>query len=383
MGYFMRTGIRLASAVVALSFVSTSRAGTIVKYDGTETSIVGEGDSTTRPQIIGSSIIWRNGASQWIRDASGTRTLPHFVSARTFDGSRYVYSDGNTLRLGDVSSGADTVLTTNLLNPNPHFQLSKGHVAWVEPTQNPSLHGVFSHDGVTTRPVPLTSFPAGYPAAFLAAKLQMYGGTVAAMGMYVPVSTYDLVINGTPITASTSYDDGMNGLVAGNGFVAWIASAKGWPGFSATIYIFDGDDQRVIGGGLDLRASETHLAWVSGTERSPYHTYPGNLWLSDGVSATKIWDGVVTYTGYGGDQYDFHVHGDDVVWSSTVGGDSEIFLYRDGAVTQLTDNDYDDRYPFISGNTIVWNATVPEPTSAAMTLMASAWLLARRSRRGR
>lgn len=43
-----------------------------------------------------------------------------------------------------------------------------------------------------------------------------------------------------------------------------------------------------------------------------------------------------------------------VVWYGYDGNDNEIYSWDGKTVIQVTDNDYDDEHPQISGNTIVW-----------------------------
>ena len=42
------------------------------------------------------------------------------------------------------------------------------------------------------------------------------------------------------------------------------------------------------------------------------------------------------------------------MWQCTDGHDDNIFFWDGNTVTQITDNDYADRSPKISGNSVVW-----------------------------
>jgi hypothetical protein len=78
------------------------------------------------------------------------------------------------------------------------------------------------------------------------------------------------------------------------------------------------------------------------------------------------------------------------VWAGNDGSpqnDTEIYLWDDGELLQLTDNDFSDFEPAISGRHVVWTgyadgdaeiylATVPEPVAVPALSMAGAVALA-------
>ncbi|MDX9702822.1 MAG: hypothetical protein RBU23_07245 [Candidatus Auribacterota bacterium] len=74
----------------------------------------------------------------------------------------------------------------------------------------------------------------------------------------------------------------------------------------------------------------------------------------------------------------------DVVWAGYDGNDSEIFLYSNGVVTQVTNNDYDDYHPDINnhgdivytdnGTSIIVATPVPEPSALALCIFGACLL---------
>ncbi len=54
------------------------------------------------------------------------------------------------------------------------------------------------------------------------------------------------------------------------------------------------------------------------------------------------------------DDYYPQISGNNVVWQGSDGIDDEIFFWDGSSMTQVTYNSYDDYYPQISGNNVVW-----------------------------
>jgi len=75
------------------------------------------------------------------------------------------------------------------------------------------------------------------------------------------------------------------------------------------------------------------------------------IFLYDGIKVTQLTDNE-----YG--DYRPQISGSNVVWSGGDGDDHdyEIFLYDGTSITQLTHNDYDDEDPQISGSNVAWFA---------------------------
>ncbi len=74
------------------------------------------------------------------------------------------------------------------------------------------------------------------------------------------------------------------------------------------------------------------------------------LYQIDTATTTSIEDASMEYP------QEPYIDGDNIVWSSALDGDVEIYLYQvsTGIKTQLTSNTTEEYYPYIKGNSIVW-----------------------------
>ncbi|MFH1047046.1 MAG: hypothetical protein V1738_01985 [Patescibacteria group bacterium] len=88
-----------------------------------------------------------------------------------------------------------------------------------------------------------------------------------------------------------------------------------------------------------------------------------------GVRYLRVWDGAKTQllaaidiADWSGSDYypavegNYDVADGAVVWTMNDGFDNEIYVYRNGRVERLTDNNYEDKHPITSAGRIVWTA---------------------------
>ena len=113
------------------------------------------------------------------------------------------------------------------------------------------------------------------------------------------------------------------------------------------------------------------------------------MWQGDDGTDWEIfyYDGAtIQLTNNDYDDFAPYVSGQNVVWYGSDGDDFEIFSYMNASITQLSSNSYDDLYPRISGGNIAWyggetpaqyeiflaTPVIPEPLS--LMLLGSALL---------
>ena len=185
--------------------------------------------------------------------------------------------------------------------------------------------------------------------------------------------------------------------------IAWVSGDKA----TKTMGVFLCDSQEIIQLNTGLphahfpRVSGSRVVWV-GLEFSDTGVGSGEIYLYDGEKTIRLTDNdytekyldisgtTVAWVGRDGDNstanvfvYDvlrgsttritnYHdsghaarpaassprVDGSTVVWESNIGWDGEIFIYSDGKVTQLTNNDYEDSSPQVSNGNVVWMAEI-------------------------
>jgi len=175
-----------------------------------------------------------------------------------------------------------------------------------------------------------------------------------------------------------------------------------WRGADNTVYLYHDHDMSIMtltSNGVNPHVSEDQVVWESytGETKDQINLYDGNtttqianndtIWLQgffDGNVIWSQWDGndfeLFRYDGnsilqitdndfndrlnpdstpssFGGDSSSaLDGSEDNLVWSSYVNGNWEIFYYDGTDTIQVTDNDIDDLNPQISGDRIVWHS---------------------------
>ena len=72
--------------------------------------------------------------------------------------------------------------------------------------------------------------------------------------------------------------------------------------------------------------------------------------MYDGLSVKQLTDNDYN-------EYNPKISGSNVVWNGKPdGNDYEVFLYDGSSITQITDNDYWEQSPEVSGSNVVWHA---------------------------
>ncbi|MHC4180483.1 MAG: PEP-CTERM sorting domain-containing protein [Planctomycetota bacterium] len=101
-----------------------------------------------------------------------------------------------------------------------------------------------------------------------------------------------------------------------------------------------GTDRHIVGPFPGIPGSAGVYTDFDGTE--------GDIFLYDGTSTTKLTDNDY-------DEFSPQISGSNVVWTGRPDGqDWEIFVYDGTSITQLTHNDHNDFFPDISGSNVVW-----------------------------
>lgn len=174
-----------------------------------------------------------------------------------------------------------------------------------------------------------------------------------------------------------------------------------WKGASNTVYLYEGGSTVVpIGTGVNPLISGNQVVWESytGSSKDQINLYDGNstsqIANDDTISLQGFFDGNVIWSQWDGNDYELFRYdgnqtlqitdndfndrlnpdstpnsfgsnsssaldgsGDNLVWSSYVDGNWEIFYYDGTETIQVTDNDIDDLNPKISGDKIVWSTS--------------------------
>ncbi|MEM6612914.1 MAG: cadherin domain-containing protein [Cyanobacteria bacterium P01_C01_bin.72] len=172
-----------------------------------------------------------------------------------------------------------------------------------------------------------------------------------------------------------------------------------WKGTGNSIYIYDGVDTTTLTeNGVNPFISGNQVVWesYSGEKKDQINLYDGNSTIQiandDSVWLQGFFDGNVVWSQWDGNDYELFRYdgsttlqitdndfndrlnpnstanssaavdstavdgsGDNLVWSSYIGDNWEVFYYDGTETIQLTDNNVDDLNPKISGNKVVWN----------------------------
>lgn len=312
--------------------------------------------ASSQPDIWGDYIVWKDSNADIVLFDGVTTTIlpdlgvPSITSPQISDagatwlgyvnGWQVFFNDGNT--------------TTQLTSQGSIFDvgISGNNVVWRN-----SENTVFLYDGANTTQL------SGYGVA-----PEISGNNVVWQGSGNTVFLYDGVN-----TASLT-NNGITPYVSGNE-VAWKAYSNG---ISSQIYRYDGNSATLI-------ADSAHTVWLHGffDNNVVWSEWDGNDWelfRHDGSTTIQItnntFNDVLTPTSTAtssGQNSSSRVDGsgDNLVWSSYVGGNWEIFYYNGTDVAQVTHNSVDDLYAQISGDTAVWSTAgatsdvysfTPDPT---------------------
>jgi hypothetical protein len=96
----------------------------------------------------------------------------------------------------------------------------------------------------------------------------------------------------------------------------------------------------------DVSESSPRVGDVAGTPRAAWLGPDGALWYWNGTSTpVEIVSGGASAP---------EMDGARVVWVASDGSDDEIFVYDGVSIVPLTDNDYDDSEPQVSGSHVAW-----------------------------
>ena len=172
-----------------------------------------------------------------------------------------------------------------------------------------------------------------------------------------------------------------------------------WKGASNTVYLYEGGSTVTpIGTGVNPLVSGNQVVWESytGGQKDQINLYDGNsttqIANDDTISLQGFFDGNVIWSQWDGNDFELFRYdgsqtlqitdndfndrltpnststsstanssaaldgsGDNLVWSSYVNDNWEIFYYDGTETIQVTDNDIDDLDPKISGDKIVWS----------------------------
>ena len=152
-----------------------------------------------------------------------------------------------------------------------------------------------------------------------------------------------------------SYDDRLP-LINADGDVVW--SGNGGSGTDFEVFLYDGSS-------ITQLTDNSYDDTAYGINDNGYVVWYGwdgtdfEIFLYNGSSTDQVTDNSYDDIGYGMDVIPHAINSNGyIVWQgcdggssgSCEGGDWEIFLYDGSAITQLTDNSYDDDYPQINEN---------------------------------
>ncbi len=329
--------------------------------------------SDTVPQVSGSRIVWQG--------STGRSTTEVFL----YDGS------------------TTTRLTNNeVYDRNPH--VSPTGVMWERGIGDATE--IIFHNGTTEVPL-TTNSVRDFEST--------YAGGLGAWIQNTGVNQDVVVWNGTtsvnvgaaaPVPDIEPHSDGAN--------VTWRSGSTP----SASIKRFDGNTVHTVDTSnfsMDHpKISGVNTAW-EGFVRAGINNH--EIFFNDGTTTTQItdndyndfWPSISgdTVVWWGGVFNDFQIYlwdasdgvthtlstgirnqypqidGQFVVWYGYDGHDDEIFFWDGEEVHQITDNEFDDTAPMLSGNHIVWQGNapssleiyhttvvVPEPTTGALAAIA-------------
>ncbi|MEL6908804.1 MAG: cadherin domain-containing protein [Cyanobacteria bacterium J06598_4] len=288
----------------------------LILFDGNSSVLVpGTGENfIAEPQISDEGILWNAYLNKW----------------------QLFYHDGNdTAQLTDEPYVYDEKLVGNQITWRSAPSFSPGG----------DLFEVYTYDGSSQITQQLTDNNIGE------ASVDSSGQNVVWKGDGNTIYLYD----GTETIALT--DNGVSPLVSGD-LVAWESYTGGR---KDRINLYDGNSTVEIANDSSVSLQgffDGNVIW------SQWDGNDFELFRNDGTTTVQITDndfndrlnpnstetssGALGSTAVDGS-------GDNLVWSSYVDDNWEIFYYDGNETIQLTDNDVDDLNPQISGNKVVWN----------------------------
>ncbi|REK09445.1 MAG: hypothetical protein DWQ37_18585 [Planctomycetota bacterium] len=299
----------------------------------------------TNPRVDGDKIVWEGrggtdgGTDEEIFYYDGT-TVTQLTENSDLDREAEVSDLGIVWERGNSSAreiifydGSETPLTSNAVSDD-NSSLSDERLSWEQ--GDGAAVEVWTWDGVNP-PSNLSNLPA-------VIDLQPYaeGNNTVWVSGSVP-NRQVRFFNGT----STS-------IIGTSTFSIEDPRSDGdhvvWEGFKQS-----GNNQREIyyynGSTVQLVTNDNVFDFDPQVEGNTVVWWSLNL----GVSQVKMWrDGVTTQLSAGTRNRNPQISNGNVVWYGFDGNDEEIFLWNGYKTIQITDNDYDDMRPQISGNHIVW-----------------------------
>ena len=312
--------------------------------------------TSKRPDISGNDIVWiENGSDVILFDGATSTVLPDLgISSTT---SPQISPDGVFWK-GYTSgwqiffyNGTNTSQLTNEPYVNDE-KLSGNRIAWRSaPEYSPggNLYEVFVYDESTQTTIPLTSNNTGeYSVDISGSNVVWRGGGGNNIFLHNGVTTTQLTSNG------------VSPYVSGNQ-VVWRSYDGGQ---LSEIYLYDGSTTTQI---VDSNNSVPLHGFFDGNV--VWSEWDGNDWelfRFDGTNTSQItnndFNDVLTpsstETSYSSNSNAaVDSSGNNLVWSSYVGDNWEVFYYDGTQTIQVTDNSINDLYPKISGDTLVWSTS--------------------------
>ena len=269
----------------------------------------------TNPQISANGVTWNGYANRWqafYYDGIQTTQLTNHYSVydRKLSGDRFAWRSAPTHTVGgnlyevyvyDAKTQTTLQLTDND-SRETSVDVSGQNVVW-----SGSGSSIWLHDGIKTVQLPGTGFSPHVSGNLVAWKAYS-DGIDSEIHLYDGNSTTQIVDSNESVSIQGFFDDNL----------VWSE----WDGNDWELFRYkDGNTIQITDNDFNDRLSP------DSTNSS-----------SSAWSATAL-DG----------------SGDNLVWSSYVNGNWEIFVYDGNKTIQVTDNDIDDLNPKISGNTVVWN----------------------------
>lgn len=296
--------------------VWTQNDNEIVLFDGTNSTILPNlgVSSAISPQISADGVLWNGWVNGW----------------------HSFYYDGNT-----------TTQLTNYKNATDE-KLSGNRIAWrnaPEYTPSGELEEVYLYDGTTQTTLQLTDNNSRETSVDISGQNVVWNGVGNTIYLYDGTSTTTLPDTGVSPHVSgnqvvwESYTGGRKdqiNLYDGNSISQIVNNDTVWlQGFFDGNVVWtqwDGNDYELFryDGNTTLQITDNDF-----NDRLSSNSVPGS---STALSSTAV-DG----------------SGDNLVWSSYVDDNWEIFYYDGTQTIQITDNDIDDLNPKISGDRVVWS----------------------------
>ncbi|MGK7895708.1 MAG: cadherin domain-containing protein [Xenococcus sp. (in: cyanobacteria)] len=309
-----------------------------------------------RPDISGNDIVWtENGNDVILFDGTTSTVLPDLGVSLTIspqispDG---LFWNGYTTNGWQIFFYDDSTQTTTQLTNEPYIwdeKLSGNRIAWRSaPDFDPGgdLYEVFVYDNSTQTTTQLTNNSSEESSVDISGNNVVWSG--GGVFLHDGVST-------TQLTSS-----GFDSHVSGNQ-VVWRAYDGGK---ISEIYLYDGSTTTQI---VDSTNSVPLHGFFDGNV--VWSEWDGNDWelfRFDGTNTSQITDNdfndILTPSSTES-SYSYNSNaavdgsGNNLVWSSYVGDNWEVFYYNGTQTIQVTDNSIDDLYPKISGDTLVWNTS--------------------------